>query len=284
MAPSTTYLGFAPLEIIKKTLTKTTQMAKMIIRAPLRCHIKSRLSFMQARRLEETVSTDPMFANCRSLGHGYTGAQVFYRVLHQNLDPKQLQPYLGYAPLEIIKKTSTKTTQMAKMIIRAPLRRHIKSCLSFMQAGHLEETVSTDPMFANCRSLGHGYTGAQVFYGLKSTQIDVYGFRSKGEFPQRHRDFIWDHDSPSALRRDNAKEEKSEEVDQIHRKLFIKDHFCEPYNPSRILWNHVESSISRITCMYFLTEPELLKLCASMQPSTSLEYTLFYQIQSYLTT
>ena len=123
----------------------------------------------------------------------------WHRVLHQNLDPKQIQPYLGFAPLQVIKKTLERTTQMAKMIIRAPLRRHIKSRLSFMQAKRLEETVSTDPMFANCRSFGHGYTGAQVFYGLKSTQIDVYGFRSKGEFPHRYRDFIKDHGAPSAL-------------------------------------------------------------------------------------
>ena len=154
------------------------------------------------------------------------------------MDPQQLQPYLGYAPLFVIKKTLERTTQMAKMIIRAPLRRHLKSRLSFMQAKRLEETVSTDPMFANCRSLGHGYTGAQVFYGLKSTQIDVYGFRSKGEFPNKYRDFIRDHGAPSALRRDNAKEEKSEEVDQIHRELFIKDQFSEPYNPQQ---NPVES-------------------------------------------
>jgi Reverse transcriptase (RNA-dependent DNA polymerase) len=162
----------------------------------------------------------------------------WHRVLHQNLDPTQIQPYLGFAPIEVIKKTLERTTQMAKMILRAPLRRHIKSRLSFMQAKRLEETVSTDPMFSNCRSLGHGYTGAQVFYGLKSTQIDVYGFRSKGEFPHRYRDFIRDHGAPSALRRDNAKEEKSEEVDQIHRELFIKDQFCEPYNPQQ---NPVES-------------------------------------------
>jgi hypothetical protein len=125
---------------------------------------------------------------------------------------------------------------MAKMILRAPLRHHIKSQLSFMQAKRLEETVSTDPMFSNCCSLGHGYTGAQVFYGQKSTQIDVYGFCRKGGFPHRYRNFIRDHGAPSELRRDNAKEEKSEEVDQIHRELFIKDQFC---NPQQIHLNHV---------------------------------------------
>ena len=117
---------------------------------------------------------------------------------------------------------------MAKMVICSPLRRHLKSRLAFMKAKRLEETVSTDPMFANCRSLGYGYTGAQIFHGLKSHHIDVYGFRSKGEFPHLYRDFIRDHGALSALRRDNAKEEKSEAVDEIHRELFIKDEFSEP--------------------------------------------------------
>ena len=35
---------------------------------------------------------------------------------------------------------------------------------------------------------------------------------------------------PSGLRRDNAKEEQSAEVDAIHHELYIKDEFSEPYN------------------------------------------------------
>jgi len=162
----------------------------------------------------------------------------WHRVLHKNLDPQQLQPYLGYAPLKVIRRTLARTTQLAKMVIRTPLRRHIKSRLSFMRPKRLEEIVSTDPMFSNCRCFGYGYTGAQVFYGLKSHQIDVYGFRGKGEFPAIYRDFIREQGAPSALRRDNAKEEKGAEVDEIHRELYIKDEFSEPYNPQQ---NPVES-------------------------------------------
>ena len=89
----------------------------------------------------------------------------WHRVLHENLHPSKLQPYLGFAPLRVISKTLSRTTQMAKMVIRYPLRRHVRSRMSFMRAQRLNETVSTDPMYANCRCLGHGYTGIQVFYG-----------------------------------------------------------------------------------------------------------------------
>ena len=44
----------------------------------------------------------------------------WHRVLHKDLDPLQLQPYLGYAPLKVIRRTIARTTQMAKMIIRTP--------------------------------------------------------------------------------------------------------------------------------------------------------------------
>jgi hypothetical protein len=166
----------------------------------------------------------------------------WHRVLHDNLHPKQLQPYLGWAPVRVIQKTLEVTTQLAKMVIRYPLRRHIRSRLSFMRAQRLNEVVSTDPMFANCKCFGLGWTGGQVFYGLKSTKMDIIGFKGKGEFPRCYRDYIRTNGVPSGLRRDNAKEEQSAEVDEIHRELYIKDEFSEPYNQQQ---NPVESRAIR---------------------------------------
>jgi hypothetical protein len=162
----------------------------------------------------------------------------WHRILHGNLNPRQLQPYLGWAPLRIIKKTLEVTTQMAKMVIRYPLQRHIRSRLSFMRPQRLNEVVSTDPMFANCRCFGYGWSSGQVFYGLKSTLMNIRGFKGKGEFPKVYRDYIRECGVPSGLRRDNAKEEQSAEVDAIHRELYIKDEFSEPYNQQQ---NPVES-------------------------------------------
>ena len=164
--------------------------------------------------------------------------KAWHRVIHTEIDPRHLQPYLAYRPLDIVKKTLQCTTQLARMVIRAPLRRHFKPRAPFANVSRLEEAVSTDPKFANCRSLHHGYTGAQVFYGINSHCINVYGFKSKSEFPRIYKDFIREEGAPSILRRDNAKEEASEEVLQINRDLFIKDGFSEPYHPYQ---NPVES-------------------------------------------
>lgn len=166
----------------------------------------------------------------------------WHRAVYQRVDPKKLQPYLGWRPIKVIQKTLEHTTQMARMIIRTPLRRHVKSRIPWMNVNRLDETVSTDPMFANCKSMYHGYIGAQVYYGCVSHNINVYGLKSKGEFPRTYRDFIREHGAPSTLRRDNAKEEQSQEVQDIHRDLLIKDAFSEPHNPQQ---NPVESGAIR---------------------------------------
>ncbi len=72
-----------------------------------------------------------------------------------------------------------------------------------------------------------------MFYGVKSHTIYIYGFKSKGEFPRIYRDFIREHGAPSALRRDNAKEEGSDMVQEISREFMIKDQFTEPYHPQQ---------------------------------------------------
>ena len=57
-----------------------------------------------------------------------------------------------------------------------------------------------------------------------------------------YRDFIRDQGAPSALRRDNAKEEQSEVVKDINREFMIKDQYTEPYHPQQ---NPVETSAIR---------------------------------------
>ena len=97
----------------------------------------------------------------------------------------------------------------------------------------LDEAVSTDPIFSNCRSIYDHYRGAQIFYCMTSHRIEVYGFHKKGEFPNLLCNFIKEVGAPSILRRDNAKEEQSEEVLQITREAYIKDQYIEPYYPNQ---------------------------------------------------
>src|SRR5687768_5511993 len=101
---------------------------------------------------------------------------------------------------------------MAKMIIKSPMSRHIKARNPHMNVTRVDETVSTDLLFSNCRIIWHGFTAAQIFFGTKSHTIFVYRIRLRAEFPNVYKDFIRAQGAPSALRRDNAQEEKGEQV------------------------------------------------------------------------
>ena len=119
--------------------------------------------------------------------------------MYDKVDPKKVAPYLAFRPLEIIKATLASTTQLARMTIHHPLHHHLKSRAPFANVTHLDEPVSTDPIFANCPSLEHGYLGAQVWYGTKSHCINVNGFKHKCTFPWLYKDFIRENGALSLL-------------------------------------------------------------------------------------
>ena len=48
--------------------------------------------------------------------------RAWHRVIHKEIDPRHLRPYLGWRSLRVVKKTLARTTQMARMSIRYPLR------------------------------------------------------------------------------------------------------------------------------------------------------------------
>jgi len=114
----------------------------------------------------------------------------WHRVIYEDIDPRKLRKFLGWRPTQVVTTTLRRTTQLARMIIRHPMRRHLKARFPHMNVSRIDEPVSTDPIFSNCKSIYHGYTAAQVFYGVKSHTIFVYGVKSKGEFPTVYRDFI----------------------------------------------------------------------------------------------
>ena len=65
---------------------------------------------------------------------------------------------------------------------------------------------------------------------MTSKVINVYGMKSKSEFPQVYADFLWNEGIPTVLRRDNAPEEQSTEVTRLQRKYLIKDEYSESQN------------------------------------------------------
>ena len=136
-----------------------------------------------------------------------TGEQMAPNVIvgkHTSDDPEKIRPYLGYQPIQVVRETLKRTTRAAKAIIRLPFIRHIAARFAWMNRHKLREKVATDVLFAHVKALG-GYNCAQVFYGMTSRCINVYGMKSKSEFPKAYQDFLRNKGIPTVLRRDGAK-------------------------------------------------------------------------------
>ena len=168
--------------------------------------------------------------------------RTWHRAKLEDLDVEKLRPFLGWRPTRVISKTLEVTTQLARMVINYPMRRHLLPRVPWIDGPRLDEVVSTDPIFANCASLHDNYVGAQIYYGLTSRNIDIYGFKQESEFPENLEDFVRNHGAMKILRRDNAQSERSGRVTEIQRKYRIGDGFSEDYYKNQ---NPVENSAIR---------------------------------------
>ena len=167
----------------------------------------------------------------------------WHRIIHQSMDPRKVQPYLGFRPLEVIQQTLDCTTQLAWMALRVPLWKHYKARFPWLNCTRLDEAVSVDPFFANCKSIAHGFTGAYLFMGVTSRYFNLYGLKPKGRhFTLILQDFFCKEGAPSILRSDNGKDLCSEEVKTALHKVLTKEQFSEAYNPQQ---NPVESGLIR---------------------------------------
>ena len=67
--------------------------------------------------------------------------------------------------------------------------------------------VATDTFFSSARDVT-GATCAQVFYGLSSHFVNVYGMISEQNGPDRLDDFLCKEGAPNVIQSDNAKMER----------------------------------------------------------------------------
>jgi hypothetical protein len=155
------------------------------------------------------------------------------RASEQFRKAEKYQAHLAYLPLDVIKRTFDCTTQLATTIVtHYPMRRHMKSRFPQLNRRRLSETVATDTYFSNYRGL-RGHTCAQVFFGLTSHMINVYGMRTESEFPGVYQDFLREEGAPSILRRDNSQTQTGKKVTALNRDYVIGDQMTEPHHPQQ---------------------------------------------------
>jgi hypothetical protein len=110
-----------------------------------------------------------------------------------------------------------------------------------------------DTLFSSCQGVT-GQLCAQIFYGLSSHMMNVYGMQPKVEVPSVYKDFIREEGIPSILHRDGAKEQASEKMAAINRDFIVKDSFPEPNSPwqnlveARAIWWLKDTSCVLMDC------------------------------------
>jgi len=129
------------------------------------------------------------------------------------------------------------TTQLAVAQQRDNTRKHYKSPFGFLNRNRLDETVSTDWMYTSVKDV-EGRTGAQVFYGVKSHSINVYGGTKESDNIHALDDFGREEGIPAVMRSDNAISQSSNRWLQRLRDWATASEYSEPRQQQQ---NPVES-------------------------------------------
>ena len=86
-----------------------------------------------------------------------------HRAVPTKVDYEKLSPYFGFRLQRIIQETLRKTTQLARSVIRQPMRKHLLNRYQMLRRPRLNEVVATDTYFSPTTSL-EGYNCAQVLW------------------------------------------------------------------------------------------------------------------------
>ena len=136
-----------------------------------------------------TTPHEPDFVPTTEAGVSEPITQRLVHAKHDTTNLEHMRKYLLNFPVRVIQETLTRTTQLAKTMTSYPLVRHVKARFSWLNRFRINEKVSTDTIFANVAGL-RGETCAQVFYGMTSHMINVYGMKRESEFPDIYGDFL----------------------------------------------------------------------------------------------
>jgi hypothetical protein len=93
-------------------------------------------------------------------------------------DYGQLHPRLSWLPVDAIKKTFERTTQLARMPMSTILKKRYKSPNPALNMHPHDEPVATNTIYSDTPAIDCGVTSAQLFIGTKTRTADVYPIKS----------------------------------------------------------------------------------------------------------
>ena len=155
----------------------------------------------------------------------------------------------GFVSEKVMRNTWMITTQLGCVDVRFPLRRHYKSRIAGAYVNRLNETYSTDTMFASVPAI-KGETCMQVFTGNESTFTVGYGMIKESEGLGALQQFVTEWGAPSVSRQDNSKIQNFTAWRVFEKKMQIKQKLSEPHNqqqnPAKRRIQMVKSSVNKL--------------------------------------
>ena len=145
-------------------------------------------------------------------------------------DFEALCPLFAWAPTQVIRKTWDVTTRFGHYIDQIPFKQYFKSLFPAFNVPRCCEPVATDTVYSDTPAIDNGATSAQIFVGVDSLVLDVFGMKSDKQFVNTLEDVICKWGAMDKLISDRAQVEVSKKVLDILRNLFVQDWQSEPYH------------------------------------------------------
>jgi hypothetical protein len=92
---------------------------------------------------------------------------------HKEPDYSTLQRFFGWQPIENIKKTFQKTTQLARLTVGTLLKQAYRAPNPALNVWRRNEPVATDTLYSDVPAIDCGATMCQVFVGCHTDVTDI---------------------------------------------------------------------------------------------------------------
>ncbi|ACI65686.1 predicted protein [Phaeodactylum tricornutum CCAP 1055/1] len=166
-----------------------------------------------------------------------------HEIQRNDHDYETLRPCLGWVSADTVRKTIQATTQYAREVYHAPLRKHYQSRFPALNVHRRNKPVATNTIWSDTPAVDSGAKFAQLFVGRRSLVTDVYPMKTEKEFVNALEDHIRFRGAMDKLISDRAQVEISKKVMDITRAYNIDQWQSEPHHQHQ---NFAERRIATI--------------------------------------
>jgi hypothetical protein len=105
-----------------------------------------------------------------------------HNMVRNECNYEALRTCLCWLSTDTVKKTIVATTQFARKVYSAPMRKHFKSRFPALNVHRRNEAVATNTIWSDTSAIDNGSKFAQLFVGRQSLVTDIYPMKTNKEF------------------------------------------------------------------------------------------------------